>query len=326
MFNNFDNIIKKIKKSKNVFIVGHKNLDLDALGASIGVGALCKTYKKEFYIVIDDSKNDESIDKALNYFCNNNLTYKIGKYKDFSEKICDESLLVIVDTYSEKRIQNTKLLTINNKLIIDHHLFGKPLNETYYIDANMSSACEILATILKKKKININKYVATVILSGILIDTNSYSIKTAKNTFDMASYLILNKADNSIAHSFNKTKLSEYKQIQEIIFKTEFHNKTIAINVINKDKIISKSDLAKIADTLIQFESVEACFVIGFIGKNKIGMSARSVKINVGKIMTDFNGGGRKSSAATEIEGEDLNLIKRQLLEELDENYIVKRR
>ena len=49
-----ENKIKKIiKKSKNVFVVGHKNLDLDAIGACIGVSQIATHFNKNSYIIIE---------------------------------------------------------------------------------------------------------------------------------------------------------------------------------------------------------------------------------------------------------------------------------
>ena len=54
-----------------------------------------------------------------------------------------------------------------------------------------------------------------------------------------------------------------------------------------------REDLAKIADTLLQFDKIEASFVVGKLGNGNIGISARSLgNINVGKILEHFNGGG----------------------------------
>ena len=45
---------KKIKNANKIFIMAHKNLDLDALGSSIGMYLNIKTNKKDCYIIIDD--------------------------------------------------------------------------------------------------------------------------------------------------------------------------------------------------------------------------------------------------------------------------------
>ena len=40
-------LMKMIKKSKKIFIMAHKNIDLDALGSSVGLYNILQTKKKE---------------------------------------------------------------------------------------------------------------------------------------------------------------------------------------------------------------------------------------------------------------------------------------
>ena len=51
-------LTKAIKKAKNIFLMAHKNLDLDALGSSVGMNMILKRKKKNCYLIIDD-KNHE---------------------------------------------------------------------------------------------------------------------------------------------------------------------------------------------------------------------------------------------------------------------------
>ncbi len=316
MIKNIDKLYKKIKKSKNVFIMGHKNLDLDALGSCIGLGFLCKRLKKDFYIIIEENKSEESIKKALVYI-NKNLKYKIGSFKDFEKKYYDDSLIIITDTYSEKRSQCPKLaLKSQNKIIIDHHLFGKPL-EGYFLDSKVSSVCEMITNIFYSKHYRLDKVVATLLLSGIIIDSNSFSIKTTTKTMEIITYLFKNKADNSIAHSFNKTKISEYKAMQNLIFKTRFYNKKYAFIVCEENKTYDREFLAKLCDSLLNFENVEAGFVIGKIEKNLINICARSIDLDVASILKKFGGGGHLNNAAAQIKDDTLLNIQNKLKEEL---------
>ena len=44
---------KRIKKAKVIFLMAHKDLDLDALGSCVGLSLLLKNRKKDCYIIID---------------------------------------------------------------------------------------------------------------------------------------------------------------------------------------------------------------------------------------------------------------------------------
>ncbi|HOP65612.1 MAG TPA: DHH family phosphoesterase [Bacilli bacterium] len=315
---NYNKIIKRIKKSENVFVMGHKAIDFDAFGACLAISELCERLNKKCYIIIEDPKLEEGTKKGLEYINENNNKFNIGKYSDYKDKIKKDTLLIIVDTYSSKRAQSSKLVNLTSNIIyIDHHLFGEPVNDNYFIDSKVSSTCEILTNLFIEKKMRINKYTATVMLTGINIDSNNFSVKTNEKTHKAAAYLHHCGADLSTANNFSKTKLVDYIKIQKIIFKTKFYKKKFAIVVGNQESIYERKNLAIISDTLLLFDGVVASFAIGYIGKKIAGISARGNDYNVQKIMKKFGGGGSKTNAACQIENitlkEAYEMIKGEL-------------
>ena len=58
-------IRKIIKKSDNVFVMGHKNLDLDAIGACVGITSICNHFNKDNYIILDDETHELGVSKIL---------------------------------------------------------------------------------------------------------------------------------------------------------------------------------------------------------------------------------------------------------------------
>ena len=83
-----------------------------------------------------------------------------------------------------------------------------------------------------------------------------------------------------------------------------------------------REDLARIADTLLIFDNIEASFVIGKLDDKSIGISARSLgNINVGKILEDFNGGGDEFVAGASISNTTIMKVEEKLkdiIRELD--------
>ena len=63
---NKSKLMKMIKKSKKIFIMAHKNMDLDALGSSIGLYNILQTRKKESYLVINEKNHEAGVEKVLN--------------------------------------------------------------------------------------------------------------------------------------------------------------------------------------------------------------------------------------------------------------------
>ena len=52
-----NSLMELIGQSSQVFIMGHKNADLDAVGAAMGISCLCRKKGKKAYIVLDLEKN-----------------------------------------------------------------------------------------------------------------------------------------------------------------------------------------------------------------------------------------------------------------------------
>ena len=55
----------EIKKSSQVFIIGHNEPDFDSIGSGIGLYCLAKYYKKPAYIIIDDDLSKIKKDKII---------------------------------------------------------------------------------------------------------------------------------------------------------------------------------------------------------------------------------------------------------------------
>lgn len=304
--------------ASNVIITAHKNIDLDALGSMLGMYYISKNNDKDVYIVIEDDKYEPEVRRALSKIRRIDKIKKYS-YREIRDVIDNDSLLVITDTNNFSRIQNEKLLDIKNKILLDHHVESEDTIEDLsykYLDTIKSSVTEIVMELINNLNIYIPSYVATIMLAGIYIDTSGFTLKTDENTHICASTLYKFEANAKELKYLLKQNFNKYKTRQKLIIKTEFYDK-IAITTGGKSRY-DLTELAKSSDALLTFNNVEASFTIGRIDKNKIGISARSLgSMDVQKIMAHFNGGGHKTDAATQLEGNDVEIVKEDLL-----NYI----
>ena len=235
-------------------------------------------------------------------------------------EINKNTLLVILDTNKIERIQNKKAFSkIQRRIVIDHHI-KEEVNEKdylyYYVNETESSGSEIVTDVIMDLNIYIPSYIASIMLSGRMIATNKFYLKTTKNTFDAASTLKkLGASTNDIQYLF-KQDFNNYIKIQNIIKETVFLAENIVLSIANG--IFDNEELAKAADTMLTFNYVEASFVIGNLSKNELGITARSLgKIDVQKIMKRLNGGGHKTDAATQIKDSNLSEVKNMLIDAL---------
>ena len=308
------NVVNIIESSSEVFLTAHKNIDLDALGSILGMYFIVKNSGKNAYIIIDDEDVSTEVKRSLSSIKNTD-NIDVYKYSDIVDKITNDSLLIVTDNSKINRLQNIKLNDIKNKIVIDHHIRTDDNIKdcTYeFIDITASSACEIVLELIKKLNIYIPTEIANIMLSGIYIDTNGFLLKTTEKTHFYASFLYQFGVDNIEVQYLLKQNFNEFKKRQILTLATEFYN-NIAIST--SDLIYSSVELAKACDVLLTFNNVEACFVIGKLDDDIIGISARSLgNVDVAKIMNNFNGGGHKTDAACQIKNSNINEIKNELL------------
>lgn len=307
-------LIKNIKASQKVFLLSHNDIDLDGLGAIIGISLICKKYKKNTTFVINDNEYESGVKKALE----NLKEINIKKKEDIN--IDEKSLVIIADTNKTNLICLDKELTKENTIIIDHHKKNSNTikSNKIFIDET-SSTCEIVVDLLKSLRIKVPKKYATIILSGIYLDTNDFTIRTSKATFDTASYLLSIGASINDVSYLLKQDIKRYIKTAKILGNIETLKNNIAITTASNKEIYKKEEIASIADTLLDFENINTSFVIGRINEDEISISARSIsKLDVGKIMEKLDGGGSKNEAATKLKLKSVKEAEKMLKNILD--------
>ena len=313
-------IQRLISEASNVVIMAHKNLDLDSLGSSLGIFYICKSLGKNVFLLIEEETLEMGVSRSINELKRQKININIKTLNELKEVIDNKTLLIIVDVHIPSLTQNKEALAIiDNKIIIDHHIKDKEiiLDPIYeYICEMKSSAAEIVIELIRELNVYIPSYVATIMLAGIVIDTNSFSIKTNHKTYESASFLHQQADDSKELQYLLKEDLNRYIQRQKIINGVEIIEHTIAIGLGDKDYTYYKEDLAKVSDTLLLFNHIECSFTIGKIDDNIVGISARSLgNIDVQKIMEMLDGGGHITDAATQLKDISITEARERLLE-----------
>lgn len=310
-------IIKELILSKEVFLVAHNNIDLDAFASMAGFSLLAKKYNNKVYIIIDDKEIEPSTKLAINNMGNK---LNIIKLKEVESLISNRSILFVLDTNKASRICVKDILDKFKKVIvIDHHTkTPDTIKDAYiYIDEKATSACQIVASLLHRFRVKVPRNYATIILGGIVLDTNNFTYKMTREAFYYCYYLLTKGADVNEAQVYLKQDLEEYVNRAKIIANTEINGET-AIATGKQGRIYKSSDIAKTADILLEFKGIKTSFALGYLDKGKVGISARSVgKINAGKLMETFGGGGNKTEAAAVVENKSLNKVYEALVEKI---------
>ncbi|MEG1313649.1 MAG: DHHA1 domain-containing protein, partial [Bacilli bacterium] len=214
------------------------------------------------------------------------------------------------------------LKVFTNVLVLDHHEIDENslACSLRIIDTSSSSTCEMICELIKESHITISPYLATILLSGIVLDTNNFTLKTKASTYYYAYYLTSLGASSREVQYLLKQDLGEYIKRQKPITNVIMINNHIALTKGEKNTIYRREDLAKMADTLIMFNEIEASFVIGKLNKTTVGISARSLgSIEVNKILNKLNGGGDKFNAASKISDKTVKEVEEDLKDLLKE-------
>ena len=308
---------KRIRRAKVVFLMAHKDLDLDALGSCVGLSLILKQRKKDCYIIIDDKKHELGVEKILREL---DGCIPIIKSEDIDKYIYPNNkrnLLIVLDTNKTELVQSQEILKkIDEKIIIDHHDLGKTTikNALIIADNEVSSTCEMITELTEFYDVEIEPYYATVLLSGIVLDTNNFTLKTSAETYYAAYYLANLGASAKKVQYLLKQDVDEYTERQKLLTDIETINKKIAFTKASPYTIYRKEDLAKVADTLLFFNNIEASFVIGKIGKDVIGISARSLgNFNISRILEQLGGGGNDYNGAARFENTTISKVEQEL-------------
>ena len=306
-------IKKIIKKSDNVFVMGHKDLDLDAIGACVGVTSICNHYNKDSFIRIDDNLFELGVQKILSEIRDNKNIIKSDEINNYFKK---NSVLVIVDVSKVHLLQNPKILHYFNQIIVlDHHqITEQTINAVSIIDDRYSSAGEIVANLIEMYGVKPTKEDATILLSGIVLDTNNFQVKTTSNTYYAAYFLSKCGANSKKIQYYLKENVNDYIIRNKVIMNTEIINGKYAVAKALKDVKYKREELAKIADTLLSFHGIDASFIIGERIDDGIGISARSEgNVDVAKITEQLGGGGNMTSAACQLFDTTIDKVYKEL-------------
>lgn len=311
--------IEKIKSlvlnSSQVIIMSHKRLDLDGLGSSLGLYYFVKSLGKRATLLIEEDSFEDGVKLSLQNIKKNNIDIEIKKYNQIN--IDKESLLIIVDT-SNLLLTQSELAakTIENIIIIDHHINNDLEDSNYkygYICSEQSSSVEIVIEMLKYYDIYIPPYIATIMLSGIYVDSNSFLSRISQKTHEGAAYLYKCGALSDELFYLMEEDFNDYVDRTEVIINAKkYDNCLIALG--KENKLYKAEDLAKISESLVLLKNIDFAFTIGKLDHEQIGISARSIgKINVQEIMRKMGGGGHNNEAATQINNKSIAEVAENL-------------
>ncbi|EGJ28257.1 DHH family phosphoesterase [Streptococcus porcinus] len=317
-------ISDRIKTVDNVFIVGHKKLDMDALGASVGMQFFASNIIDNSFAVYEPDDMAHDIERAIERLQADGKTRLIS-VTHAMRLVTKNSLLVMVD-HSKTSLTLSKDFyeMFDDVIIVDHHRRDDDFPENAiltFIESGASSAAELVTELIQfqNDKKRLSKVQASILMAGIMLDTKNFSTRVTSRTFDVASYLRNKGSDSVEIQQISATDFNEYKQVNEIILRGERLCDNIIVGTGVEDHLYSNVIASKAADTLLSMAGIEASFAMVQTQSDKIVISARSrSKINVQRIMEKLGGGGHFNLAACQIENQHFDDVKQLLIETIE--------
>lgn len=307
-----------LHEADKVYIMGHKNMDMDCLGAAMGVYRGATLVGKKAQIILSEPT-----------FAIKGLYDRIAASKEYDDlfispeeaekEINKDTLLVIVDTHRRSYLESPELLDLSQKIVIfDHHRKSTDYIEEAvltYLEPFISSTCEMIAEILNylSDKIKLNPIEADALLAGITIDTKNFVFKAGVRTFEAAAFLRRSGADSTRVRKLFQNDMKTYRARAEAIQMSEIWHEDMAVAVVSGEIDHATIVAAQVADELLNIKDIKASFVLTKV-EECIFISARALgDTNVQRIMELLGGGGHLGIAGAQLKGMSVEEAKVQL-------------
>ena len=319
-----NSLMELIGQSNHVFIMGHKNADLDSVGAAVGVACLCRKKGKKTNIVIDLEKNA----------CPNFLEEirAVPEYRDIFISGQDallaadnHSVLIVVDTNRPDQVECMPLLEAIPKVcVVDHHRRAADYIDPVVVNLHepfASSAAELVTELLiySVEKKDVLPVEAKALLAGICLDTKFFNVRTGESTFEAAATLRRMGADTTDVKMLLRNDFQETMAKYQIIKSSRLYRQEIAIAALNTGT--TRVLAAQAADELLNISGINASFVL-YPDEDQVIISARSIgTANVQVILEALGGGGNPATAGAQIKNIEVKDALDRLVESIDKFY-----
>lgn len=309
-----------LKEAEKIYIMGHKFADADVIGATLGMKRFCDHNQMDASIILEWDDVNPEVKKLYSELDGDPSVFISPKTFNIDSVRGKLVKAVVVDTTVQALVELPELLDVCDVIVLDHHRRGMNSMtdvEVSYVEPYASSTSEMVTEMLQYTPENVVLTLpdATMLFYGIVVDSQNFKIKTGKATFAAASYLRDKGADPVLLHEITRENFQVFLMRNRLLsYAMNIHEHRMLAVATDESLVFRREELAKAADTLIEFSDIEVSIVAGKIDENTVGVSARSTgEVNVQQLMEQFGGGGHFTAAATQITDQSLDEVKKQM-------------
>ena len=319
-----NSLMELIGQSGHVFIMGHRNADLDSVGAAVGIACLCRKKGKKANIVIDLENNAS---KKLLEEIQADSAYQdmFISGQDALLMADNRSILIVVDTNRPDQVECKPLLEAISKVcVVDHHRRAADYINPVVVNLHepyASSASELVTEILlyAVEKKDVLPIEAKSLLAGICLDTKFFNVRTGERTFEAAAALRRMGADTTEVKMLMQSDFQDTLAKHQIIQASRLYRQEIAVAALNTPT--TRVLAAQAADELLNIAGISASFVL-YPDNDQVIISARSIgSANVQMILEPLGGGGNTATAGAQVKNSTVQETLDALVESIDKFY-----
>ena len=297
-----DSLKKIAEESDKIMIAGHIRPDGDCTGACIAA-----------YHYLHNAFPEKQIDVYMELLPET-FDFMDKDRKIVSNEVNEEryDLFIAIDCSSDDMLGEAvkSFNKAKSTVCIDHHVSNKGYAKKNIIDADASSACEVLYGLMDEEDIDYS--IAQALYIGIIFDTGVFKYSnTSRKTMEIAGKLIEKGIPfwTYIDKCFYERTYTQTQLLGRTLLTSMrlMNGKCIVANITRRmmDFYGAKNeDIEGIIDQLRVTKGVEVAVLLQEIGEQEYKVRLRSNEyIDVSKIASYFGGGGHMKAAGCTMRG-----------------------
>lgn len=316
-----EQIIHKLKKSKQAFIASHTNPDGDAIGSLVAMGLSLAALGKDIVLF-----NESPIPAVYRFLSG------VDRVVNRVREGCAFDTAVILDCGDLHRVGEAVPIVEKIPVVIniDHHVTNTRFGNLHLIDPDACATAEILYRLLLGLGVPVSLDIANAIYTGILTDTGSFRFSnTNRSAFEICEKMVARGVDPyRIAQQVYGTySLGRIKLLNLALDSIEVsQNGKLSMMAVTQQMMQDTGARSEDTDGLINYakgiKDIKVAVLIEELnhgtaqtaGRLPYHVSLRSDgSVDVAAIAAAFGGGGHSSAAGFSIES-TLPEIKTRIL------------
>lgn len=301
----FQKALELVKKNQSFLLVSHEYTDGDDLGAILALGSVLENLGKKAIMVAKGGIPDN-----LLFLPGHNA---VKEKLDQGEELAFEVLVPIgcssLGRTGFPELEHWRGLILN----LDHHRDTSMYGTVNVWDENSAANCQLLYEMLLAWGIEIDKFLATHLLTGIFTDTGGFRhANVSPKTLEIAAELLRKGAKlNLISRfTFSQKELPVLRAWAMALENARFDTtKQVIYTVITAEDLAkaqaSEKDLEGVAELLNTVPEAKFSMLLRQRG-DEVKASLRSEPhkgVDVSEIARTFGGGGHKLAAGFKFKG-----------------------